>query len=617
MTSSTPALRAAWTFGLALGLALLAVPSAAGASDAPPVPGTTAAHAGTGPRFEVSLPATRAASPIDGRILVFVSTLPVDAKPEPRFQISEQDGTQQVFGLDVEGFAPGTSRVVGPDANGYPLLRTAELPPGEYTVQALLDVYETWRRGDGHVVKLPADRGEGRSPVRAPGNLLSRPARARVTLDGVVRLSLDEVIPPIPRPTDTRWVKHVEIPNERLSRFWGRPVSLGAVVLLPQGWHENPEQRYPVAVFHGHFQPTTDEIREEPPDPSLPPVDLEGLRLHCPNGHEGAACTRHGYERLQQQVAHDFFRTWTSPGFPRVIVVAIQHANPFFDDSYAVNSENLGPYGDAITYDLLPEIERRFRGIGPWARALYGGSTGGWETLAAQIFYPDQYNGAWASCPDPVDFRHYLTIDLYEDENAFFSSGPWRKTPRAASRDFLGRVRSTVEQENRLENALGTRSRSGGQWDAWEAVFSPVGKDGYPRRIFDKRTGVVDRDVARAWRERYDLVHVLARDWPTLGPKLRGKLHFAVGLSDNFFLNDAVYRAEEFLSTATPPADAEFLYGLRDEHCWNGDATTFNAVSRLRYSARFLPRMAEWWARTAPPGTDVSGWMPRESAPLR
>ncbi len=583
-------------------LALLGPPSRSVAGPGPAVPARPAA------RIEVTLPDGAGTALLDGRLLLFVSTEPAGAGREPRFLVTDRDDSQQVFGVDVEGWRPGTTRTVDDGADGYPLLHLHEVPPGEYTVQALLHVYETFRRGDGHVVKLPPDRGEGQDLARAPGNRLSTPRRVRLAPGETVRIALDRENPPVPRPADTRYVKHLTLPNERLSRFWGRPVSLGAVVLLPEGWHEHPEQRYPVAVFHGHFQATNTEIREEPPDPSLPPVDVEGLRRECPNGHEGEACTRHGYERLVQETAWAFFQTWRSPGFPRAIVLLVQHANPYYDDSYAVNSENVGPYGDAITFDLLPEIERRFRGIGPWARALYGGSTGGWESLAAQILYPDQYNGAWAACPDPVDFRHYVSIDVYADENAFRTTGPWRSTPRPASRDYLGNLRSTVEQESRKELALGTRSRSGGQWDAWEAVFSPVGEDGYPRRIFDKRTGAVDRDVAAAWRERFDLVHVLQRDWARIGPKLRGKLHVAVGLSDNFFLNSAVYRAEDFLMAAEPPADAEFTYGLRDEHCFNGDSTTFNAVSRLSYTRRFLPRMAEWWARTAPPGADVSGW---------
>ena len=107
-----------------------------------------------------------------------------------------------------------------------------------------------------------------------------------------------------------------------------------------------------------------------------------------------------------------------------MILVTIQHANPYYDDSYAVNSENVGPYGDAITYELIPYIEQHYRGLGPWARALYGGSTGGWEALGVQVLYPDQYNGTYAACPDPIDFRQYTNFDIYSDRNAYYSTRP-------------------------------------------------------------------------------------------------------------------------------------------------------------------------------------------------
>jgi hypothetical protein len=290
-------------------------------------------------------------------------------------------------------------------------------------------------------------------------------------------------------------------------------------------------------------------------------------------------------------------------------MVNIQHANPYYDDSYAVNSENLGPYGDAITYELIPYIERTFRGLGPWARALYGGSTGGWEALGAQVFYPEEYNGAWASCPDPIDFRSYTVVDIYNDRNAYYSEGPFRRTVRPGERDYLGQTRVTLEQTNLKELVLGSKSRSGGQWDIWEAVFSPVGADGYPKRIWDKHTGEIDKDVAASWRERYDLVHIMQRDWAKLGPKLRGKITLYVGLSDNFFLNDAVYRAEDFLKTAAnPPADAKVDYGARDEHCWSGDHDHVNAISRLTYNSRMIPMMVERWTKSAPAGADTKSW---------
>ena len=291
-----------------------------------------------------------------------------------------------------------------------------------------------------------------------------------------------------------------------------------------------------------------------------------------------------------------------------MIAATLQHANPYYDDSYAVNSENVGPYGDAITYELVPYLEKTFRGLGPWARGMVGGSTGGWESLAAQVFYPDQYNGAVANCPDPIDFRAYMTVDVYADRNAYYSEGPLRRTPRPGERDYLGRTRSTIEQQNLLELVLGTHSRSGGQWDIWQAVFSPVGADGYPQPIWDKRTGDIDPRVAAYWKEHFDLGHVLARDWATLGPQLRGKITINVGLSDNFFLNDAVYLVEDFLRSAQPPADAVVDYGARDEHCWSGDHGAINAVSRLTYLSRFVPRLAEHWTKTAPKGADVKSW---------
>ncbi len=164
---------------------------------------------------------------------------------------------------------------------------------------------------------------------------------------------------------------------------------------------------------------------------------------------------------------------------------------------------------------------------------------------------------------------------------------------------------------NRLELVLGTRTRSGQQYDIWEAVFSPVGRDGYPARIWDKGTGVIDKDVANYWRDNYDLVHILQRDWEAkgLGKKLEGKLHIYVGDMDNYYLNNAVYLAEEFLeSTRKPYYDGEVDYGDRAEHCWNGDQTRANAYSRLRYHQMFMPRAVERMLKTAPPGADVKSW---------
>jgi len=550
-----------------------------------------------GPRFEIAFPADQSAEPLDGRLLLMIST---DDGAEPRFQIADGPDTQIAFGLDVEGMAPGQPVAIDASVLGWPIDSLAGLPAGRYTVQALLHRYETFRRADGHTVKLPMDRGEGQQWNRAPGNLYSTPQAMDFdpAASGATAVTLDQMIPPIPDPPDTAYIRHERIQSRLLSEFWGRPMYLGAVVLVPEGFDEHPDARYPLIISHGHFPYTFDGFREQPPDPNLPCQYSERFRLDC-------------YNRIQQESAYQLYKDWTGPGFPRFVVIEIQHANPYYDDSYAVNSENLGPYGDAIVRELIPYIEKQYRGIGEgWARFMYGGSTGGWEALGAQVKYPDDFNGAYAACPDPIDFRAYTVVDLYEDENAYYVDSRWKRTPRPGHRDYLGHVSATLEEMNRRELVLGTKSRSGQQWDIWEAVYSPVGPDGYPRRIWDKRTGVIDKEVAEYWKENYDLSYILRRDWENgLGEKLRGKIHLYVGDMDNYYLNNAVYLVEEFLkSTTNPPYEGVVDYGDRAEHCWNGDHTRANAYSRLRYHQMFAPQIAERILKTAPRGADLRSW---------
>jgi hypothetical protein len=358
----------------------------------------------------VSYAAEATPGPIDGRVLVVFST---SEEGEPRSEIEwDVTATMQIFGADAEALAPGGEVRIGGDTLGHPVERLAEVPAGRYRVQAVLHRYETFHRADGHTVKLPMDRGEGQHWDRAPGNLYSVPQAIDFDPGGeaVHRVVLDQVISPIEPPADTEYVRHVTIESRLLSDFWGRPMHLGAHVLLPEGFDDHPEARYPLMVFHGHFPADFGGFRTEPPDPDLPCQPSERFGLDC-------------YNRTVQQESYDFYKRWTSPDFPRFLIIEIQHANPYYDDSYAVNSANLGPYGDAITYELIPAIEERFRGIGEgWARFLYGGSTGGWEALAAQVFYPDDYNGAFAACPDPIDFRAYTQVDIYDDDNAYTKS---------------------------------------------------------------------------------------------------------------------------------------------------------------------------------------------------
>jgi hypothetical protein len=305
----------------------------------------------------------------------------------------------------------------------------------------------------------------------------------------------------------------------------------------------------------------------------------------------------------------DIYNDWTDPDYPRYILVTIQHATPYFDDSYAVNSQNTGPYGNAITYELLPYIEKKFRGIGKgWARVLTGGSTGGWEVLAAQIFYPDEYNGCWAWCPDPVDFRAFTTCNIYEDENAFFYNSKWKKrTPKPQRRTTNGHIVFTLQEVSQMEHVIGTKGRSGGEPNNWLTVFCPVGEDGYPKLVWDKLTGEIDRSVAEYMRENYDLRYILERDWKKLGPKLKGKINIYMGDMDNLYYTISGYLMQEFLeSTSDPYYEGHFEWGDRFGHCWNGDHVNEYAHSRLTVNQRYIGTMMKRIVDSAPPDADTS-----------
>jgi S-formylglutathione hydrolase FrmB len=523
-------------------------------------------------RFELSFPKEMSAAPLDGHVMLVVSK---NEKPEPRSQLSFTATTQQAFGVDVDALAPGAAAVVDETTLGYPRDSLKDIPAGDYYVQGVLNIYETFHLANGHTVKLPPDKGEGQHWQSKPGNLYSRTQKVHLDpgSDQTIRLSLTERIGDVPpADPDTKWVKHLKVHSELLSRFWGRPIELGAVLLLPDGWDDHPTAHYPLIVYQNHFS--------------------RGLGFaFSPTPGSGPA--------------YKLYQDWTSGRLPRVIILTIQHATPYFDDSYAVNSANAGPYGDAITQELIPYVEQKFRAIGQgWARAVYGGSTGGWESLASQVFYPDFYNGAYVFCPDVVDFRAYMSMNLYEDKNAYYVEGPFARVPRPAVRQPNGLVLSTMEQMNRFELVQGTKGRSGEQLDAWQAYFSSVGDDGYPRPIFNKRTGEIDHKVAEDWKEHYDLTHIMERDWKTLGPKLAGKLHVCVGDADSFYLDSAVHLLQDFMETTTEPYyRGSFDFGQRKPHCYAG-----NFDPKVGLVQHYLPEMVKHMDETAPKGADVDSW---------
>ncbi len=508
-------------------------------------------------RFEISVPAAAHGEPITGRAYVMISRL---EEPEPRLQIGRTG--VPFFGRDVEGLAAGAAAVIDSSDLGSPVASLDEIPAGEYYVQGFMNVYTEFHRADGHVVWMHNDQWEGQRWSISPGNLYSDVQKVRLDPEAgyVVRLVADSVIPPVVVPEDTEWVKRFRFQSPMLSEFWGQPIYLGATVLLPRDY-EQETISYPVIYQQGHFS------------------------LRAP---------------MRFRQGNDLYRDWTGDNFPRMIAVTFQHPTPYFDDSYAVNSVNNGPYGDAIMQELIPEVERRFRVIQePWARALTGGSTGGWEALALQIFHPRFFGGTWAYCPDPVTFTNVEGINIYKDVNAFYKQHEWRRVPTPNTRETTGEIRLTSQQRNHFELVSGTKGRSGQQLDIWSAVHGPLGEDGYFKPVFDKLTGEIDPEVAEYWKENYDLLYYLQSNWETVAPDLVDKLHVYTGDMDNFYLDYAVREMEAWMrTTANPHYRGFFMYGDGRGHCFSGPVSTAERIREIgQYMLRKKPQgtTTPWW----------------------
>jgi len=514
---------------------------------------------GTTLRFEISFPESVSSEPLTGRMLLCFAS---NNEREPRLQNSKFG--PQFFGVDFENLSPGEKAVIDGATLGYPVHQLKNFPAGEYYIQAVLNRYTRFERSDGHTVWMHNDQWEGQNWRRSPGNIYSDVKKVAIdpSSRGNVTLSVTNVIPPVELPEDTKWVKRFKFESKLLSNFWGQPIYLGATVLLPKGYDDHPDISYPAVYQQGHFS------------------------LRAPF-------------RFVEDDGNEFYREWKSDNFPRLIAITLQHPTPYFDDSYAVNSVNNGPYGDAIHQELIPEIERRFRCISKgYARVLTGGSTGGWESLALQIFHPDFYGGTWTFSPDPIDFRNVEGINIYQDVNAFYKQHEWYRVPISNTRFTNGEVRQTSQQKNYVELVGGANGRSGGQLDIWSAVYGPVGQNGYFEPLFDKRAGNMNPHVAVYWRENYDLRYILEKNWATLGPRLVGKLHLYAGRMDNYYLNEGVYYMEEFLEKTTDPYYAgSFTYGARGGHGW-----------RPFSNQELLRTMSGHITKNSPAGENTSQW---------
>jgi hypothetical protein len=528
------------------------------------------------PSFAVTLPTAAANGPVTGRLIVVAARREA---PEPRLQIGITG--PPAFAIDVEGMRPGATAVVGREADSFPIDLSA-LPAGDYHVQAVLTRYTQVTRSDGHRIWVPITNRRVFSTM-IEGNLYSRPVR--VTIDPAqsqrIELALTETVAPTPERVETPWIKHVRIRSEILSRFWGRPMFIGASVLLPRGFAEHPNTRYPAVYVFGHgdapFSFNTD-----------PATNTPGAQAAARDAN-----VRTGYEFAQE---------WMGDNFPRMVAITFEIPSPYFVESYSLNSANNGPYGDAITRELMPHLEREFRLIQqPYGRIVEGASTGGWEALAMQLHYPNLIGGAWVFNPDPIDFTRYQTSNIYQDENMFtLRLNEWSVRERPFRRSREGQPLFDMRELARLEAVLGSRGRSFYQLGIWQATHGPVGPDGYPVALFDPRTGVINREVANYMRDNgFDLSAHLRRNWATLGPQLRGRINMFAGEMDDFYLNLAVYQFQDMvreMGGADYPMRFEFGRPKKG-HNWHH--TDWAGVVR---------EMAEHVRRTAPAGANHSSW---------
>jgi S-formylglutathione hydrolase FrmB len=482
-----------------------------------------AADPATGPRFEVTVAPGLLAKPTDGRLLVVLAK--PGAEGEPRQSIGEAGNDAPPFlgGADVNNFAPGVTGLVDASSESFPIPSLAKLPAGEYLAQTVFDWNPDLRIHD------------------APGNLFSEPRRVRVDAARAdrIKLTLTKAEPPDQTPANSDSVKYVKFRSKLLSDFHHRPIYLRAAVLLPRGYGRELGRNYPLLVVIG------------------------------------------GYGSRYTDAAGWRDRRGRAADVP-MVMLRLDGAGPF-GDPYQVNSDNNGPYGDAVTKELIPFVESKFRCVGtPQARFTTGTSTGGWVSLALQVFYPDFFNGCWSFSPDPVDFSAYELIDVYEDQNAYVNRFGFE---RPAKRNVQGDCLYSVRHECQVENVLGRGNRwwvSGKDWCAWNAVFGPRGADGLPKPLWHPKTGAIDRSVIGQW-QTYDLRRRLKHDWPQLASKLRGKLHIYSGDADDYFLNNAVRLLDADLRRLNPPFDGHIQFGQMAGHGYH-PVNEFAEIM-LRYEA--------------------------------
>ncbi|MDB5312450.1 MAG: hypothetical protein JWO38_6652 [Gemmataceae bacterium] len=468
--------------------------------------------------FVVVVAAEPAKPPGGLRFVVKIDPKQVGAKPASGRVLVGVAKAKEV--PDFTNYRPPVLPILGADAEMFTADKTI-------TLDAASDVFpltplNDLPAGEYAVQAVFATNPDINLPT-APGNRYCEPVSVKLdpAAGTSLTLTLDKVFED-QEPKETPTHKYLHVPSKLLSDFHGRPVVYRVGVVLPQSFDKEPGKKYGLIVDVGGFGTRYSHAHEVEPD-------------------------------------------------PRFVQIVPDGAGPL-GDPYQVNSANNGPYGDALVKEVIPHVEKTYRcGGDPRTRFTCGISTGGWVSLALQLFYPDVFNGCWAQCPDSVTFERLELIDLYADPNAYVNAFGF---DRPSTRTPDGDVISTVRHEVRLERVLGRGGRwelSGRDWACWNAVYGPRGKDGRPVPAWDGKTGAIDKTVLDHWK-KYDLKLVLEQNWAKLGPKLAGgKVNVWVGESDDYYLNAAVHRLKEAAEKLKdPPFDGKVVIELGKTHDYGG-----------------------------------------------
>ncbi|MDQ8757293.1 alpha/beta hydrolase-fold protein [Sphingosinicella sp. LHD-64] len=457
----------------------------------------------------VTIAPAAAPAPLSGRLIVFAQRVEPGAAPQTEIDSSPFAPTNTaVAAREVHALASGQTALVDGEVDAFPS-RFSELPAGTYRFQAVLDRNHDYNYGG-----------------RGAGDIVSPVVEARLP-GAVPQLTLGETLPErapdaflanVPEAereaTRTAWGQTVEVDfaSPKLSAFWGRPVHMRGWIALPPGYRADGPT-FPVA--------------------------------YSTHGFGGSL-------RSQRVNAAQAIRRMAAGEWPPMIWVFLDQSSATGTHEFA-DSVNNGPWGEALTTELIPWLESRYRmDARPNGRFLTGHSSGGWATLWLQVRYPELFGGTWPTAPDASDFHDFTNIDIYAPNANAYRGADGTALPLVRNE---GRVAATLEQFARLESVLGAY---GGQFASFDWVFSPKGPDGRPLQLFDRATGVIDPAVAAYWRDNYDIAHMLARDWARLRPHLDGKIHVIVGTADTFYLDGSARRLQAVLDRLG--ARASFTY---------------------------------------------------------